>query len=85
MPVAPDVLPDVLRHFAWRVRDLAACCRVCRLWHAVATPLLYERIWLRNQTRLVRVFATLAQTPSLAAFVRLLEGRVFPFLSLIHI
>ena len=79
MPVAPDVLPDVLRHLAWRVRDLAACCRVCRLWHAVATPLLYERIWLRNQTRLVRVFATLAQTPSLAAFVRILEVRVFPF------
>lgn len=79
MQVAPDVLPDVLGHLAWRVRDLAACCRVCRLWHAVATPLLYERIWLRNQTRLVRVFSTLAQRPPLAKCVRILELRVFPF------
>lgn len=79
MHVAPDVLPYVLGHLAWRVRDLAVCCRVCRLWHAVATPLLYERIWLRNQTRLVRVFATLAQRPPLAKCVRILELRVFPF------
>lgn len=74
-----DLVPLVLAHLRWRVRDLAACCRVCKLWQRYATPLLYERIWLRDQTRLVRVFRALATYPYLALHVRILELRVFPF------
>lgn len=74
-----DVLPHVLGQLQWRVGDLAACCRVSRAWHHFATPHLYERVWLRDHLRLVRVFATLAAHPHLARHVRILEIRVFPF------
>ena len=54
-----EILPGVLSALSWRVGDLAACCRVSRLW-------------LREQTRLMRAFATLAEHPELARHVRII-------------
>ncbi|WFD32484.1 hypothetical protein MSPP1_003532 [Malassezia sp. CBS 17886] len=74
-----ELIPTVLGYLRWRTGDLAACCRTSRVWRRFATPALYERVWLRDQTRLVRVFATLAAHPELAHMVHVLELRVFPF------
>ena len=67
-----EILPGVLSALSWRVGDLASCCRVSRLWRRFATPLLYVRLWLREQTRLMRAFATLAEHPELARHVRII-------------
>ena len=75
----PDIVPLVLAHLSWRVRDLGACCLVNTLWRRYATPYLYERIWLRDQKRLLLVFRTLAECPHLARYVRIMEIRVYPF------
>ncbi|WFD04021.1 hypothetical protein MOBT1_002718 [Malassezia obtusa] len=74
-----DLVPGVLDALQWRVGDLAACCRVSRTWREWATPRLYERLWLRDQLRVIRVFQTLSDHPHLARLVRILELRVFPF------
>lgn len=67
-----ELVPGVLDALAWRVGDLAACCRVSRVWGAWATPRLYERLWLRDHLRVIRVFRTLADAPHLARMVRIL-------------
>lgn len=86
LPVA--LIPEVLEHLRWRSGDLAACCRVSRVWDHFARPALYERLWLRDQTRIVRVFRTLASFPHLVRFVKIIgkrfrnayaELRVYPF------
>ncbi|WFD28699.1 hypothetical protein MNAN1_003712 [Malassezia nana] len=74
-----ELVPLVLAPLAWRRSDLARCCLVCRWWYSHAAPLLYERLWLRDQTRLVRVFASLDASPALARWLRIVELRVFPF------
>ncbi|WFC95751.1 hypothetical protein MBRA1_002405 [Malassezia brasiliensis] len=74
-----ELVPGVLDALAWRVGDLAACCRVSRMWNMWATPRLYERLWLRDHLRVIRVFRTLADAPHLARMVRILELRVYPF------
>ena len=74
-----DLLVPILSHLRHRVRDLAACALVCRLFNHLATPLLYERLFLRDQTRLKLVFACLGQNPDLCRLVRVVELRVFPF------
>ena len=78
-PLPGELVPLVLAQLAWRTADLARCCLVCRWWYHHAVPLLYERLWLRDQTRLVRVFQTLASAPALARWLRIVELRVFPF------
>lgn len=67
-----DLVPGLLDALQWRVGDLAACCRVCRVWRELATPKLYHRLWLRDHTRVIRVFATLAAHPELARLVRII-------------
>lgn len=67
-----EVVPEVFNALSWRVGDLAACCRVCRTWNQLAIPKLYERLWLRDHLRVVRVFHTLADSPHLAKHVRIL-------------
>ena len=47
----PDIVPLVLAHLSWRVRDLGACCLVNTLWRRYATPFLYERIESRTLCR----------------------------------
>ncbi len=74
-----DLLLPILSHLRHRVRDLAACALVCQLFNEIATPLLYERLFLRDQTRLKLVFACLGSNPRLCCFVKILELRVFPF------
>lgn len=74
-----ELVPLVLAPLVWRTADLARCCLVCRWWYSHAAPLLYERLWLRDQTRLVRVFASLDTSPALARWLRIVELRVFPF------
>lgn len=74
-----EILPHILGHLQWRTRDLAACSLVCTTWHRFATPLLYARLFLRTQQRLIRVFAALEANERLARLVRVLEIRVFPF------
>ncbi|GAK63865.1 uncharacterized protein PAN0_003c2074 [Moesziomyces antarcticus] len=74
-----DLLEPILSHLQHRVRDLAACALVCRLFHEIATPLLYERLFLRDQTRLKLVFACLGSRPQLCRLVKVVELRVFPF------
>ncbi|SJX62107.1 uncharacterized protein SRS1_12956 [Sporisorium reilianum f. sp. reilianum] len=74
-----DLLAPILSHLRHRVRDLAACALVCRLFHHIATPLLYERLFLRDQTRLKLVFACLGSNAHLCRLVRVVELRVFPF------
>ncbi|SPO23532.1 uncharacterized protein UTRI_02211 [Ustilago trichophora] len=74
-----DLLVPILSHLRHRVRDLAACALVCRLFNEIATPLLYERLFLRDQTRLKLVFASLGSNPDLCRLVKVIELRVFPF------
>lgn len=74
-----DLLVPILSHLRHRVRDLAACALVCHLFNDIATPLLYERLFLRDQTRLKLVFACLGSSPHLCRLVKILELRVFPF------
>ncbi len=74
-----DLLVPILSHLRHRVRDLAACALACRLFHELATPLLYERLFLRDQTRLKLVFACLGSNKDLCRFVKVVELRVFPF------
>lgn len=74
-----EILPHILSHLSWRVRDLAACALVARSWNRYATPLLYARLFLRDQRRVRRVFASLEANKHLAKLVRVLEIRVFPF------
>lgn len=74
-----DLLVPILSHLRHRVRDLAACALVCRLFNQIATPLLYERLFLRDQTRLKLVFACLGSNPDLCRLVKVVELRVFPF------
>lgn len=74
-----DLLVPILSHLRHRVRDLAACALVCRLFSEIATPLLYERLFLRDQTRLKLVFACLGSNPDLCRLVKVIELRVFPF------
>lgn len=74
-----DLIPLVLGHLRYRVNDLWACCLTSRLFNELSTPLLYERLWLRDQRRLQRVFRTLARNHRLCRFVRTVELRVFPF------
>lgn len=74
-----DLLEPILSYLQHRVRDLAACALVCRLFHEIATPLLYERLFLRDQTRLKLVFACLGSRPQLCRLVKVVELRVFPF------
>lgn len=74
-----ELLPHILEQLSWRVGDLASCCLVSRTWSHYATPLLYSRLFLRNQQRLIQVFRSLHSNSSLAKLVRVLEIRVFPF------
>lgn len=74
-----DLLVPILSHLRHRVRDLASCALVCSLFNEIATPLLYERLFLRDQTRLKLVFACLGSNPHLCRLVRILELRVYPF------
>lgn len=74
-----DLLVPILSHLRHRVRDFAACALVCRLFNEIATPLLYERLFLRDQTRLKLVFACLGSNPDLCRLVKAIELRVFPF------
>ncbi|CCF53139.1 hypothetical protein NDA14_002395 [Ustilago hordei] len=74
-----DLLVPILSHLRHRVRDLAACALVGRLFNEIATPLLYERLFLRDQTRLKLIFACLGSNPDLCRLVRIIELRVFPF------
>lgn len=74
-----DLIPLILGHLRYRVNDLSACCLTSRLFNELSTPLLYERLWLRDQRRLQRVFRTLAHSPRLCQLVRVVELRVFPF------
>ncbi|PWY98579.1 hypothetical protein BCV70DRAFT_164621 [Testicularia cyperi] len=74
-----DLLVPILSQLRHRVRDLAACALTCRLFHTLATPLLYERLFLRDQRRLQLVFWTLARNPELCSLVKIAELRVFPF------
>lgn len=74
-----ELVPLILAQLAWRTADLARCCLISRWWYRHAVPLLYERLWLRDQTRLVRVFQSLASAPALARWLRIVELRVFPF------
>ncbi|KAE8226177.1 hypothetical protein CF319_g1211 [Tilletia indica] len=72
---------ELLKHLLEFVphRDLPACCRVSKLFHNLASPLLYRRLWLRDQKRLHKVFTVLGSRPHLSALVRVVEIRVFPF------
>ncbi|KAL9934913.1 hypothetical protein V8E36_005989 [Tilletia maclaganii] len=72
-----EVLSYILEFVAHR--DLPACTRVSKLFHTIATPLLYRRLWLRDQKRLHKVFTLLGARADLAALVRIVEIRVFPF------
>ncbi|KAJ9477919.1 F-box domain-containing protein [Pseudozyma hubeiensis] len=74
-----DLLVPILSHLRHRVSDLAACALVCRLFGQIATPLLYERLFLRDQTRLKLVFACLGSNKDLCRLVKIVELRVFPF------
>lgn len=74
-----DLLEPILSHLRHRVRDLAACALVCRRFYQLATPLLYERVFLRDQTRLKLVFGCLGHNQNLCALIRVVELRVFPF------
>ncbi|KAK0556233.1 hypothetical protein OC846_001328 [Tilletia horrida] len=62
-----------------RHQDLPACCQVSKLFHTLAAPVLYRRLWLRDQIRLKKVFTVLGTRPHLAALLRVVEIRVFPF------
>lgn len=75
----PDLLPLLLRPLRGRLGDLAACARVNKWWNAVAQPMLYERIVLRDQGRVVRLFASLAHNLHNTHRLRVLELRVYPF------
>ncbi|KAK0526778.1 hypothetical protein OC834_004676 [Tilletia horrida] len=72
---------ELLKHLLEFVphRDLPACCRVSKLFHTLAAPILYRRLWLRDQIRLHKVFKVLAGAPHLASLLRVVEVRVFPF------
>ncbi|SNX82859.1 uncharacterized protein MEPE_01565 [Melanopsichium pennsylvanicum] len=74
-----DLLVPILSHLRHRVRDLATCALVCHLFNQIATPLLYERLFLRDQTRLKLVFACLGSSPDLCRLVKVIQLRVFPF------
>ncbi|KAK0561842.1 hypothetical protein OC844_002991 [Tilletia horrida] len=72
---------ELLKHLLEFVphRDLPACCRVSKLFHTLAAPILYRRLWLRDQIRLHKVFKVLGRAPHLASLLRVVEVRVFPF------
>ncbi|UZJ51860.1 hypothetical protein CBS101457_001180 [Exobasidium rhododendri] len=74
-----EILPLILDHLQWRVRDLHACSLTSKTWNHYATPRLYTRLFLRDQTRLIKVFKTLEKNDALAKLVKVLEIRVFPF------
>lgn len=74
-----ELLPAILEHLQWRTKDLASCALVNKVWHKYANPLLYARLFLRDQTRLIRVFRTLKENAHLAPLVHVMEIRVFPF------
>ncbi|KAG0150048.1 hypothetical protein CROQUDRAFT_88309 [Cronartium quercuum f. sp. fusiforme G11] len=69
-----EILPLILSHIRPSIGDLARCCRVCRSWSEAATPVLYERIVLRNA-----VFSSLAASPELCQHLSVLELRAWPF------
>lgn len=74
-----ELLPLVLDPLAFR-GDLAAACRVSKLWDAVARPLLYRQIrMIGTDLRLVpELLTTLAAHPHLCRLIKRLEMRVFP-------
>lgn len=74
-----EILEQILSHLAWRVQDLASCALVSRAWNTYATPLLYARLYLRNQRRVREVLASLDTSKHLARLVKILEIRVWPF------
>lgn len=74
-----ELLPIILEKLQWRTKDLASCALVNKVWHTYANPFLYARLFLRDQTRLIRVFRTLKENARLAILVHVLEIRVFPF------
>ena len=55
-----ELLPEILSRLSWRTGDLAACARVNSSWHNYAQLLLYERILLRDQLKLIKLFRSLA-------------------------
>ncbi|KDN44716.1 hypothetical protein K437DRAFT_256960 [Tilletiaria anomala UBC 951] len=73
-----ELLPQILQHLSWRIRDLASCARVNSVWQVYAQVLLYERIVLRNSNILIKVFRSLAAHPKNAAHARIVEIRAFP-------
>ncbi|PWN54368.1 hypothetical protein IE53DRAFT_383064 [Violaceomyces palustris] len=74
-----DLLVPILSQLQHRVKDLASSSLVSKTFNRAATPLLYENLFLRDQTRLRLVFRTLASNRELASYVKVIELRVFPF------
>ena len=45
----------------------AAAVRVCKQWHAIASPFLYEHVWISNLGQLNSILVTLNDSPGLRA------------------
>jgi len=80
-PPLPIELVPLILDAAWRLNQLSTLARasqVSSVWAQFAQPLLWRRIWLRDQNRVKAIFKTLAGNLELCKFVRVLELRVYP-------
>ena len=64
--------PEIIRLITTRLDKAELKCLrlVSRLWHDVATPLLFDRIYISPHTKDLDVFERIASHPVLAAFVK---------------
>ncbi|KAG9031474.1 hypothetical protein FRB95_002720 [Tulasnella sp. JGI-2019a] len=71
-----EILPTILHRLS-RYQDLWACCLASRIFYELATPVLYQWIyvfsWRKNgKEKVRRLFDTLASCPHLARYVEIL-------------
>lgn len=74
-----ELYPTIFEFLQHRSRDLSRLSTVNRSFNRYSIPLLYQRLFLRDQSKLVRVFHSLANHPHLNQHVEILELKGFPF------
>lgn len=70
------IIFDFLQH---RSKDLSRLTSVNQLFNLYSIPLLYQRLFLRDQSKIYSVFKSLYLHPHLLRHVQILELKGFPF------